>query len=191
MRKLRSLLKKVWLHGIRHFRGGVACARAQGVEVGEHCRLYTYNFGSEPFLVKIGNNTTITGGVAIITHDGSGSLVRDRKGRRFRYARVEIGSNCFIGVGSIILPGVRIGNNVIIGAGSVVTKSIPDGSVVAGVPARVVGSFADFESKALNSWVSEEDLSGEGDYRSRILKVVESSFRPDIPKHNQPLCGDC
>ena len=56
-------------------------------------------------------------------------------------APVKIGSDCFIGAGSIILPGVTIGDNVIIGAGSVVTKSIPDNSIAVGNPARVISSY--------------------------------------------------
>jgi maltose O-acetyltransferase len=51
---------------------------------------------------------------------------------------VSIGNDCWIGGGAIILPGVSIGNNCIIGAGSVVTKDIPDDSLVAGNPAKVI-----------------------------------------------------
>lgn len=55
--------------------------------------------------------------------------------------KIVIGNNVMIGADSIILPGVTIGNNVIVGAGSVVTKNIDDGVVVAGNPAKVIGSF--------------------------------------------------
>lgn len=50
---------------------------------------------------------------------------------------VHIGSNVWIGAGTIILPGVTIGNNTVIGAGSVVTKDIPADSVAYGNPCRV------------------------------------------------------
>ena len=50
----------------------------------------------------------------------------------------KIGRNCFIGVRSLILPGVTIGDECCIGAGSVVTKDIPSNSVAVGCPARVV-----------------------------------------------------
>lgn len=60
---------------------------------------------------------------------------------------VRIGDNVFIGGRSVILGDVKIGSNVIIGAGSVVTKNIPDGVTVAGVPAKVIGSFDDTVEK--------------------------------------------
>lgn len=55
-----------------------------------------------------------------------------------RSAPVKIGNYCWIGGGSIILPGVEIGNNCVIGAGRVVTKNIPDNSVAVGNPCRVI-----------------------------------------------------
>ncbi len=53
-----------------------------------------------------------------------------------RFAPVEIEDDCDIGIGTIILPGVRIGRGAQIGAGSVITKDVEPYSVVAGVPAR-------------------------------------------------------
>jgi maltose O-acetyltransferase len=51
---------------------------------------------------------------------------------------VTIGNDCWIGGGSIILPGVTIGSGVTVGAGSVVTKNVPDNVLVAGNPAKIV-----------------------------------------------------
>ncbi len=53
-------------------------------------------------------------------------------------AAVEIGDGSDIGAGAVILPGVRLGKGVQVGAGAVVTKDVPDYSVVAGNPARVL-----------------------------------------------------
>lgn len=52
-----------------------------------------------------------------------------------------IGNNVFIGWGCIILGNTHIGNNVIIGAGSIINKNIPDNSVVAGNPAKVICTY--------------------------------------------------
>ena len=62
---------------------------------------------------------------------------------------IEIFNNVFIGSGTHILYDVRIGDNVIIGTGSIITKDVPDNSVVAGVPARVIGTFDDYVKKYL------------------------------------------
>ena len=51
---------------------------------------------------------------------------------------VNIGDNCYISTGAIILAPINIGDNVTIAAGAVVTKDVPDNSVVAGVPAKVI-----------------------------------------------------
>ncbi len=56
-----------------------------------------------------------------------------------RNAPITIGDDTWIGVGAVILPGVRVGNFCLVGAGSVVTSDVPDYAVVAGVPARQVG----------------------------------------------------
>ena len=56
---------------------------------------------------------------------------------------VNIGDNCWIGGGTIILPGVNIGNNCVIGAGAVVTKSIPENSMAVGNPAKVIKNLND------------------------------------------------
>lgn len=50
----------------------------------------------------------------------------------------KIGNNVYISAGARILGGITIGNNVIIGANSVVIKDVPDNSIVAGVPAKII-----------------------------------------------------
>jgi serine acetyltransferase len=52
----------------------------------------------------------------------------------------HIGSRCFIGGRSLIMPGITIGDGCIVGAGSIVTKDVPPGTVVAGNPARVLAT---------------------------------------------------
>lgn len=52
--------------------------------------------------------------------------------------KITIGDNVWIGGSCVVLPGVTIGSNCVIGAGSVVTKDIPDNSIAAGNPCRVL-----------------------------------------------------
>lgn len=75
---------------------------------------------------------------------GGGYSFQEKKGK------IVIGDNVFIGANSTLLYDVTIGSNVIIGAGSVITKDIPDGTVCAGVPCRVIGKFEDFIKKRQN-----------------------------------------
>lgn len=170
---------------IRVLFGGSAAARYQGVKVGSGCRIYTRNLGSEPWLVEIGDRVTVTAGVELITHDGSLSLVRDDKGRRQRFARILIGSDVFIGVNAIILPGVRIGDRVVVAAGSVVTKSVPDGVVVGGNPARILKSFEEYSLHALRVHPTSDRMTG-ANYRARTESICESGFRPDLHVGQHP-----
>ncbi|MFT4034177.1 MAG: DapH/DapD/GlmU-related protein [Patulibacter sp.] len=79
-----------------------------------------------------------------------------------RLAPVKIGSRVFVGAHAIILPGVTIGNDVVVAAGAVVTTDVPDGSVVAGVPAKRIAATADFAAGHLQAiergpaWAPEE-----------------------------------
>ena len=85
--------------------------------------------------LTIGKGTFIANNVGIVTanHDKS-DLTRHSAGRE-----IVIGDECWIGFGSIILPGVVLGDKVIVGAGSVVTKSFPEGHcTIAGNPARII-----------------------------------------------------
>ncbi|MDO4893230.1 MAG: DapH/DapD/GlmU-related protein [Eubacteriales bacterium] len=63
------------------------------------------------------------------------------------FGTIEIGNNVFIGMNTIVLPGVKIGNNVVIGAGSIVSKDIPNNSVACGIPARVIETLDEYYCK--------------------------------------------
>ncbi len=159
-------------------RGGVAHAKYIGVRVGKNCRIYTTDFGTEPFLVTIGDNVTITSKVRFITHDGSTWLMRDKRGRRYRFAPVSVGNNVFIGTGTVILPGIKIEDNVIIGAGSVVTKSVPQGTVVAGVPAKIINSFDNVKQRMLKENISDSDFIRKETYRQWVNDIVSAEYKP-------------
>lgn len=120
----------------------VELARKKGVTIGERCEIYRdVNFGSEPYLVKIGDHVRITSGVKFCTHDGGLWVLRemyDDMKKADHFGRIEIGNNVHIGWDATIMPNVKIGNNCIIGCGAVVTHDVPDNSVAAGVPAKVI-----------------------------------------------------
>ena len=108
------------------------------------------NFGSEPYLISIGDNTTISFDVAFVTHDAATRVLRNLPGRNKEtviYGPIKIGKNCFIGCRTVILPGVTIGDNVIIGAGSIVNKDIPSNTVAAGVPCKKICTLEEYEEK--------------------------------------------
>lgn len=91
--------------------------------------------------VKIGEHTLFGPAVQIYT---AAHPFDAMERRRTEYAKpIEIGSDCWIGGGAIILPGVKIGARTVIGAGSVVTRDVPSDVVAAGNPCRVQRKIAD------------------------------------------------
>jgi acetyltransferase-like isoleucine patch superfamily enzyme len=85
--------------------------------------------------INIGNGSMIGMNVTIATLNHGLSL----ETRNITYpSPVIIGENVWIGSNSTILPGVTIGDNSVVAAGAVVTKDVPENTVVAGVPAKVV-----------------------------------------------------
>jgi acetyltransferase-like isoleucine patch superfamily enzyme len=126
------------------------------VGVGHPCILRTLRPGAE---ICVGDHVGMSGATlcAAISVDigagtmlGANCLVTDSDlhtlGADRRYATadaeadsVRIGSNVFVGANAIILKGVTIGDDAVVGAGAVVTADVGPGSIVAGVPARVVG----------------------------------------------------
>jgi len=86
--------------------------------------------------VKIGDNCMIGPNVGIYT---AGHSIEPKDRNKSGYAiPIVIGNDVWIGGSCTILAGVTIGDNSIVAAGSVVTKSIPENTVVAGNPARVI-----------------------------------------------------
>jgi len=115
-----------------------------GKEVGIGNDVTLDNF-ADGALISIGDYSVITNGTKILVHDASSRL---RIGMTY-VAPVNIGKRVFIGYYSIILPGVSIGDDAIIGAGSVVTKDVEKGTVVAGVPAKIISSTEALDKKRI------------------------------------------
>lgn len=98
--------------------------RSRGAIIGENVRTFSPLISAEPYLLNFKDNITISSGVNFITHDNSVTKIIDNCTDIF--GEINIGNNCFIGMNSILLPGVTIGDNTIIGANSVVTKSFKE-----------------------------------------------------------------
>jgi acetyltransferase-like isoleucine patch superfamily enzyme len=154
LKKIATILRVLFKYLIVHKGNKVSYLRAAGAKIGDDCDILTAinNFGTEPWLIQIGNNVTLTAGVLLITHDGSSRLFRKiiEGGNKIygnRFGTIIIGNNCFIGVNTIILPGVSVGDNCIIGAGSIVNKSTPPETVFAGNPARYICTLEEYISK--------------------------------------------
>ncbi|MCR5808704.1 MAG: acyltransferase [Clostridiales bacterium] len=85
--------------------------------------------------INIGKNCHIAPNVGVITtnHD-----IHDPR-RHVPGKDITIGDNCWVGMNSVILPGVVLGENTVVAAGAAVTKSFPEGHcVIGGVPAKII-----------------------------------------------------
>jgi acetyltransferase-like isoleucine patch superfamily enzyme len=122
----------------------VSKLRARGVQIGAGCRIYSMEFSTEPYLVRLGDGVCIAGGVKFLTHDGAARLLRSRRAMIQSFGRIVVGDNSFIGENAILLPGTTIGRDCVIGAGAVVRGTIPDNSLVIGNPGQIVGRASTF-----------------------------------------------
>lgn len=119
--------------------------------MGENCYWHPAKIPAEPNLVSLHNNVVVCANVEMITHDVIYRMIRNNPKYKNSIAgsgqylnRIEIMDNVMIGAHSIILPGVTIGPNVIVAAGSVVVKNVPEGVLVGGNPAKVIGTMEEF-----------------------------------------------
>lgn len=140
----------------------VTYLRAQGATVGDDVIIYEPSsnyFGlNNPFNLRIGDHVRITHGVCVVDHGYDWSVLKVAYGEVLgSTAPVTIGSNVFVGVDAILLKGVTIGSNVIIGAGSVVTHDIPDDSVAAGNPCKVIMSLNKYHKKCCDAQLREAE----------------------------------
>jgi acetyltransferase-like isoleucine patch superfamily enzyme len=125
-------------------------AKKIGVKMGDNVKIYGNPFrmfGTEPWCVTLGNNVHITLDVVFVTHDGGTLIYRDQYPDLEITSPITVGNNVYIGMRSIIMPGVKIGNDCIIAAGSIVTKDVPDHTVYGGVPAKFIKTSKDYLDK--------------------------------------------
>lgn len=120
--------------------------------MGENNYFHPWKIPHEGYLISIHNNVYVAANVTFITHDvmeGMFNTIEKSMGggktEQFKFEQyignIEIFDNCFIGANSTIMYNVKIGPNAIVAAGSVVTKNVPEGTIVGGNPARIIGKF--------------------------------------------------
>lgn len=173
---------------IRRQNDPLGYARMIGVKVGQGCRFAPgISFGSEPYLITIGDRVSITAGVVFLPHDGGVWCIRPEHPKADVFGPITVGNNVFIGTRAILLPGVTVGDDCVIGAGSIVTKDIPAGSVAAGSPARVLGPIENYREKCRARALHTKGMS-----RAELQAHLEAHFaaQPTPPAGEQAPVAD-
>jgi acetyltransferase-like isoleucine patch superfamily enzyme len=168
------ILKKLYLLYLSRF-NHAKFVSTLGVNAGENNRyigVTTSTFGSEPYLITLGEHVTLTSGVKFVTHDGGVWVFRDEFEKIEVFGKIEVSNNVFIGLNSILLPGTTIGENVVIAAGSVVRGNIQSDSVYGGVPAKKIMSLQDYKDKVMSKACHIKDCVGK-DKVEKILKFLD------------------
>ena len=130
-------------------------------QMGDNVLFQPKTLPNEPELIKLHNNVRIAADVTFYTHDVINNLLlktMDKEDYIPHRSCIEIFDNVFVGGHSVIVGDVSIGPNAIIAAGSVVTKDVPEGTVVGGNPAKVIGSFEKLHDKRKKEKGSVSDI---------------------------------
>ena len=150
-------------------------ARHIGVNVGTDTLIGKgCEFSSEPYLITIGSHCQLTSHVAFFTH-GGGNVIRREHPRFDVFGKIVVEDWAYIGAHSLIMPGVTIGRAAMVAAGAVVTKSVPPGMVVAGNPARQIGSVADYYERNKTFDMGSKGMS-QKQKRRFLLSLPEEKF---------------
>ncbi|RRQ47178.1 acyltransferase [Chryseobacterium sp. SC28] len=179
----RLILKIHTIGNLIYKKAYIEICKARGMKVGKGVIFVEApSFGSEPYLIEIGDRTKITAGCTFINHDGAMYVIRnmEKYADARNFGRIKIGANCFVGNNCIFLPGSQMGNNCILGAGSVLNSSMPDNSVYAGTPARYICSIEEYGDKALraNTLYPRELEKNRAELDHYIKKNLPHQYKP-------------
>lgn len=146
--KYKQFVQKTWFGFLKNGYARADYLRKKEIlaHIGENVYFYSRIMPADPKLVKIHNNVSIATNVRFVNHDRIDLVLDgmfDKKHRKL-YDCIEVMDNVFIGADATILPGVKIGPNAIVGAGAVVTRDVPEGTIVGGSPAKVIGDFYEY-----------------------------------------------
>jgi acetyltransferase-like isoleucine patch superfamily enzyme len=126
------------------FGTGIISNKGKGIKIGNRTGINTGAYLAGQGGITIGDDVITGPNLQIFSENHVfADLNQIIKEQPLTRMGVNIGNNCWIGGGVTILDGVNIGNGCVIAAGSVVTKSVPDNSIVAGIPAKVIRNRAD------------------------------------------------
>lgn len=142
---LRYLLYKALfrhLGGFGYMMRGVQFIHSYGISMGRNHHINTGCTFDGRGGLEIGENVLFGPNVVVVSSqhrwDISATLPIIEQGHR--KAKIEIGDDCWIGANAVVTPGVSLGQGTVVGAGSVVTSSTEPYSIVAGAPARKIGT---------------------------------------------------
>ena len=125
-------------------------------------------------LITLGENVNVQDGSTIHTDSGVPVVLHRNVsvGHMVMLHGCTIHENSLIGIGAIILNGATIGKNCLIGAGALVPegKTIPDGSLVLGVPGKVVRSLTPQDIE-MNTWIAHHYVERAAQYRTGLRPI--------------------
>lgn len=182
---LRKIIEK-----IRYYRETPEhYARRKGVKIGKGCFISTKNFPTEAYLIELGDNVRVATKTSFFTHGGIWSLRKLYNDPQLdHFGKIKVGNNSYIGENCMIMPGVTIGERCIVGGGSVVTKSVPDGCMVAGNPAKFIGYTDEFYHRLKDNFDVKSGCMSLAEKKEFLLSLPDGMFEKKknikIPERN-------
>lgn len=127
------------------------CVILGDVRIGRYC-VFSYNI-----YITSGNHN-FRKIPHLLIRDQDDAVLRDSALAAAGRRPVVIGEDCWLGINTVVLAGVKIGRGAVVGANSVVTRDVAPYTIVGGTPARQIGTRLKFEPPARISWSIEQHL---------------------------------